>query len=379
MHIAITGAYGFLGRNLAAHLRDRNDCEVFSLDRDASPRDWQEALGAADVVFHLAGVNRPQEVSEYDAGNAGVTAELCAMLRALRRSPKVVFSSSIQAELSNLYGASKAKAETELRAFATETGAAVCIYRLNNLFGKWCRPNYNAVTATFCYNIANDLPISVSDPEREIVLSYVDDVIEAFLAEIAFPQCAAREIPSRRISLGELAGSIQAFHEIRTSLVLPDMSDWFSRALYATYLSYVPANVRQQTLEIKSDNRGSLAEFLKQPSFGQIFVSRTHPGITRGNHYHHTKTEKFFVVEGEGLIRMRPIEGGPVTEYRVSGGAYEVVNIPPGNTHSITNVGDGEMVTLFWSNEIFDPKRPDTYFLSVDFEQNHELNMLESA
>jgi UDP-2-acetamido-2,6-beta-L-arabino-hexul-4-ose reductase len=304
-------------------------------------------------------------------GNAGLTEQVCQILRDGERSPKIVFSSSIQAELNNPYGASKAKAESVLRQFAAETGACVRIYRLKNLFGKWCRPNYNSVTATFCYNIANDLPIALSDPEQELELSYVDDVVAAFLAEIGGDQTtgeAGTEIRGYPLQLGDLAGRIQAFHDMRSTLTLPDFADWFNRALYATYLSYVPAAKMQHNMDIKSDDRGSLAEFIKEKHFGQIFVSRTKPGITRGNHYHHTKTEKFLVMEGDGLIRMRAVEGGPVLEYSVTGSKYQVVDIPPGFTHSITNVGTGEMVTLFWSSEMFDPNCPDTYFSSVDHE-----------
>jgi UDP-2-acetamido-2,6-beta-L-arabino-hexul-4-ose reductase len=284
--------------------------------------------------------------------------------------------------LNNPYGASKAKAESALRQFAVKSGACVRIYRLKNLFGKWCRPNYNSVTATFCHNIANELPISVSDPTREVELSYVDDVVAAFLSEINGEQTAGEagaDILTYKIQLGDLAGRIQAFHEMRTTLTLPDFAEWFNRALYATYLSYVPQAALQQHLEIKSDARGSLAEFIKQEHFGQIFVSRTKPGITRGNHYHHTKTEKFLVVEGDGLIRMRSIEDGPVREYPVIGSAYQVINIPPGFTHSITNVGQGEMVTVFWSSEMFDPNRPDTYYLPVDCEAQSKSKSVESA
>jgi len=311
-----------------------------------------------------------------------LTEQLCQILREGRRSPKIVFSSSIQAELDNLYGASKANAEKALQSFASETGACVRIYRLKNLFGKWCRPNYNSVTATFCHNIAKDLPISVSDPAREVEMSYVDDVVSAFLAEIDGQQAggeAGAEIPSYRIRLGDLAGRIQAFQEMRTTLTLPDFSDWFNRALYATYLSYFAPAARGYNLESKSDARGSLAEFIKEKHFGQIFVSRTKPGVTRGNHYHHTKTEKFFVVQGEGLIRMRAVEGGPVEAYFVTGSAYRVIDIPPGFTHSIANVGKDEMVTLFWSSEIFDPNRPDTYYLPVDFEERSNSLLLEKA
>jgi UDP-2-acetamido-2,6-beta-L-arabino-hexul-4-ose reductase len=368
--VLITGGRGFLGRNLAAHLSMREDCAVTILGRTDSGDDLRRALAEADVIFHLAGVNRPQHPSEFDTGNCGFTEMLVSMLRELGRVPKIVFSSSIQASLDNPYGASKARAEQVLREFAAETGASVRIYRLRNLFGKWCRPNYNSVTATFCHNIAHDLPISVSDPANELDLSYVDDVVTALLAELD-GEIQGQDIPeiiSYHLTLGDLAGRIQAFHEMKSSLRLPDFADPFNRALYATYLSYVPQDRREYQLDIKSDPRGSLAEFVKSDAFGQIFVSRTRPGITRGNHYHHTKTEKFFVVDGEGLIRMRPIEGAEVREYRVTGSSYQVVDIPPGLTHSITNVGTTDMVTLFWSSEVFDPNRTDTYFLPVDIE-----------
>ena len=382
MRVLITGGRGFLGRNLVAHLRERKDCEVTVCGREDLTEDLKKWLLEADVIFHLAGVNRPQDPIDFERGNAGLTEMVCQFLREGGRFPKIVFSSSIQAELENPYGASKAKAEAALRQFAAETGAAVRIYRLKNLFGKWCRPNYNSVSATFCHNIANDLPITVSDPAREVELSYVDDVVAAFLTEITGREGgteAGTEIPVYRIQLGDLAGRIQAFHEMRSTLILPDFSDWFNRALYATYLSYVPPDARRHSLEIKSDARGSLAEFIKQKSFGQVFVSRTKPGITRGNHYHHTKSEKFFVVEGEGLIRMRAIEGGLVEEYPVNGSEYQVIDIPPGFTHSITNVGASEMVTLFWSSEMFDPNRSDTYYLPVDFEVPIESMSLENA
>jgi UDP-2-acetamido-2,6-beta-L-arabino-hexul-4-ose reductase len=378
----ITGGRGFLGRNLAAHLFERKDCANTIFGREDSAEDLRYWLLEADVVFHLAGVNRPQNPIDFETGNVGLTEQLSQFLREGRRSPKIVFSSSVQAELDNPYGASKVKAEKALQKFASETGGCVRIYRLKNLFGKWCRPNYNSVTATFCHNIAKDLPIVVSDPAREVELSYVDDVVAAFLAEIDGREdgCeAGQEIPSYSIQLGDLAGRIQAFHEMRTTLTLPDFADWFNRALYATYLSYVAPAARGHNLDIKSDPRGSLAEFIKEKHFGQIFVSRTKPGVTRGNHYHHTKTEKFFVVEGNGLIRMRPVEGGSVEEYSVTGSAYRVIDIPPGFTHSITNIGEGEMVTLFWSSEMFDPNRPDTYYLPVDFEERATSRLLERA
>jgi UDP-2-acetamido-2,6-beta-L-arabino-hexul-4-ose reductase len=380
--ILITGGRGFLGRNLAVHLAERKDCETRIFSRENSNEDLKRSILWADVIFHLAGVNRPKDPAEFEKGNAGLTEQLCQLLLELGHAPKIVFSSSIQAEGDNLYGASKVKAEKFLQQFSSTSGACVRIYRLKNLFGKWCLPNYNSVTATFCHNIANGFPIAISDPVTEIELTYVDDVISAFVEEIDGKQVsgsAGGEIPEYRIQLGDLAGRIQSFNDMRNTLTLPDFAEGFNRALYATYLSYVPAAELQSSLEIKSDNRGSLAEFIKQKHFGQIFASRTKPGVTRGNHYHHTKTEKFFVMEGNGLIRMRAIEGGPVQEYSVSGTAYQVIDIPPGFTHSITNVGSGEMVTLFWSSEMFNPNSPDTYYLPVDFEPQRVTSQLETA
>lgn len=369
--ILITGARGFIGRNLAARLASMENLQVSHCDVENPEAELEAWLGQTDVVFHLAGVNRPQNVEEFEKGNTGFTDRICELLRRLKRTPKIVMSSSIQAELDNPYGISKRRAEDVLKAFSRETGAPVSIYRLKNVFGKWCRPNYNSVTATFCHNIAHELPITVADPSREVELIYVDDIVECFLAELRDSSgpasCfAADTIPSTRITLGDLAGRIQAFHEMKSSLLVPDFSLRFNQCLYATYLSYVEPDAREYGLTIKSDQRGNLAELIKSRQFGQIFVSRTHPGITRGNHYHHTKTEKFFVIAGEGVIRMRQIHSNDVVEYRVRGEDYRVVDIPPGHTHNITNVGGGEMITLFWASEPFDPDRPDTYFLDVN-------------
>jgi UDP-2-acetamido-2,6-beta-L-arabino-hexul-4-ose reductase len=367
MNVLVTGARGFIGRNLTAHLRPREGCAVTPFDVDNSPDDLRAGLEKADIVYHLAGVNRPPITGEFEIGNAGLTRDICQILCELGRTPVIVMSSSVQATLENPYGISKRHAEDALREFAAQSGARVRIYRLKNVFGKWCRPNYNSVVATFCHNIANDLPIRISDPSRELELVYVDDVVNAFLAELPIHPGTSthRDIPSFHLALGDLAGRIQSFHDMRTNLLTPDFAVRFNQQLYATYLSYVPGEARRQQLEIKSDQRGGLAEFLKSQHFGQIFVSRTRPGITRGNHYHHTKTEKFFVVEGEGVIRMRHIESSELLEYKVNGEAFQVIDIPPGYTHSIENIGPGDMITLFWASEIFDPERPDTYFLPV--------------
>jgi UDP-2-acetamido-2,6-beta-L-arabino-hexul-4-ose reductase len=367
MNVLVTGARGFIGRNLTAHLHAREGCAVTPFDVDNSAEDLRAGLEKADIVYHLAGVNRPQITGEFEIANAGLTREICATLRELGRTPVIVMSSSIQATLENPYGVSKRHAEDALREFAAQSGAQVRIYRLKNVFGKWCRPNYNSVVATFCHNIANDLPIQISDPNRELEVVYVDDVVKAFLAEMTATGESNGDsgIPCVRLTLGDLAGRIQSFHDMRTNLLTPDFAVRFNQQLYATYLSCVPDEARRQQLQIKPDQRGTLAEFIKSNNFGQIFISRTRPGITRGNHYHHTKTEKFFVVEGEGVIRMRQIESSKVLEYRVRGEGLQVIDIPPGYTHSIENVGAGDMVTLFWASEIFDPDRPDTWFLPV--------------
>jgi len=366
--VLVTGSKGFVGRNLCAVLRQRKDIELYEYDVNNKPEDLDSALGKIDCIIHLAGVNRPKNQDEFKTGNVGSTEEICGKLRKLGRAPKIVLSSSIQAELDNPYGVSKRHAEEALQHFSADTGAECVVYRFKNLFGKWCRPNYNSVTATFCHNIANDLPIQISDPAHEIDLTYIDDVVEAFVGELESVSPGfrfAKPLPSKRISLGELAEKIRLFREMRTSLVLPDFRDAFERALYGTYLSYLNNKEFEYGLDIKADQRGSLAEFLKSPSMGQIFVSRTNPGVTRGNHYHHTKTEKFLVLEGEAVIRFRHIEGDEILEYPVSGEKYQVVDIPPGYTHSIENVGEDELVTLFWASEIFDPRKPDTYFEKV--------------
>ena len=373
--ILITGAGGFLGRNLAAHLSQRDDVRLLLFDLNNSEADLREWVSQADVVFHLAGVNRPKYVEEFETGNAAFTGTLVDAIRDSGRTPHIIVSSSIQAVLDNPYGESKRHGEEILAAFAKETGTLASIFRLKNIFGKWCRPNYNSVTATFCHNIANDLPIQISDPDHELDLVCVDDVVEAFITEMdSKPRrdgvlVEPDPVPSYSLTLGDLAGRIEFFRSMQETLQIPDFSVRFNQQLYATYLSYVPTERWEYGPEIHSDERGNLAELVKSPHFGQIFVSRTRPGITRGNHYHHTKTEKFIVIAGEGLIRFRHIDETEILEFPVRGEEYRIVDIPPGYTHSITNTGSGEMITLFWASEVFDPDRMDTYFLKVDVEQ----------
>ncbi len=374
--ILVTGSRGFVGKHLCGALNRLDGVEVLESDLGGTRAALESALSVADVVFHLAGVNRPERLEEFDTGNAGFTGEIVRFLAAGRRSPKIVLTSSVQVERDNPYGRSKLAAEDELRRYGEATGAEVVAYRLKNLFGKWSRPNYNSVVATFCHNIANDRPIQISDPATIVEFTYIDDVVAAFLAELTSSVRPgfriAEPLPAEAVSLGELAALLRRFRSHRTDLVLPDFSRPFVRALYATYLSHLSAEACGYGLEVKADARGSLAEFVKSPHFGQIFVSRTKPGITRGNHYHHTKAEKFMVVQGEGIIRLRQIHGDAVVEFKVKGEEYRVVDIPPGYTHSIENVGAGEMVTLFWSSEVFDPRKPDTVFDRVVKDERHD-------
>jgi UDP-2-acetamido-2,6-beta-L-arabino-hexul-4-ose reductase len=372
--VLVTGAKGFIGKNLVVALR-RGGVEVDEIDVDSSPDDLLAGVAGAAVVYHLAGINRPEHEEEFQTGNVG---SLEAVFSAIERQvsanpgaerPLIALSSSTQAERDNPYGRTKRAAEDTLAAYCHRTSSPAAIYRLPGVFGKWCRPNYNSVVATFCHNIARDLPITVLDRANVLRLVYVDDVVKAFLGLLGSPQPAGGRFqeaePSFIANLGEIADTLHAFRASRAKLIVPDFSDPFIKRLYATYLSYLPEGEFAYRLDKKEDPRGSLAELLKAPSFGQLFVSRTKPGITRGNHYHDTKTEKFCVLEGEALIRFRHIRGGEVSTYRVSGQEFRVVDIPPGYTHSIENVGGTEMVVLFWASEPFDSANPDTYFMEV--------------
>ena len=370
MKILVTGAKGFVGKNLVVALKRRPDTEVFECDVDSPGGNLGLYLVSADVIYHLAGVNRPERVEEFEEGNAALTRRICETLTRLGRKPVIVMSSSTQAELANPYGTSKRKAEEAVLAFGLVSGADVYVYRLPGVFGKWCRPNYNSVVATFCHNIAHDLSISISDPEHEINLVYIDDVVASFVnildGNVPVKEDDFYQVdPVYRTKLGALAEAIQGFRDSRTNLHLPDMDSRFIRCLYATYTSYLPTDSFAYPLKQNVDPRGELAELLKSPHIGQIFVSRTRPGITRGHHYHDTKVEKFVVLDGDAIIRFRHILGDEVIEYPVSGSEFRVVDIPAGYTHSIENIGDTDLIVLFWANEVFDPHVPDVYPLTV--------------
>jgi UDP-2-acetamido-2,6-beta-L-arabino-hexul-4-ose reductase len=366
MNVLITGSLGFLGRNLREFIRQsRPDANIICYDLN-TPESLSDLCKKADFVVHLAGVNRPDNLGEFDTGNAGLTKEVLSYCLEGKKPP-VLISSSIQAALDNPYGRSKKAAEDFTFAYGEEAGSPVYVFRLTGIFGKWCRPDYNSVVATFCYNIARGLPIEIRDPSYELSLVYIDDVCRAFLAAMdgkAFKKdgfCAVE--PVYAITLGDLAERFRSFDESRKNLAVPDMGDALTRKLYAAYSSYLP--VFSYPLNSRTDARGSFTEFLKTPERGQVSVNVAKPGVTKGNHWHHTKTEKFLVVSGRGVIRFRKIGEAAVTEYQVSGEKLEVLDIPTGYVHSITNTGELDLVTVMWADEVFDPINPDTFPESV--------------
>lgn len=368
--VLVTGFAGFLGKNLWQALSERQDLDIIGYDTASDEEDLRAALSRADVVIHLAGVNRPHRLEEFEEGNAGLTRHLCDTLRDLGRTPRIVMSSSVQAALENAYGSSKRRAEEELERFAEGTGSEVVVFRFKSIFGKWSRPGYNTVVATFCHNVSHDLPLSIDDPAREMELVYVDDVVDLLVAEVDRTErtpgfAFADEMPGFRVTLGDLADRITGFKAMRETCLVPDLGDRLTQCLYSTYVSFLDGPHMAYGLDQKVDERGSLAEFVKSPHSGQIFVSRTNPGVTRGNHYHHSKTEKFLVVEGLARIRLRHLQTNEIVEHEIAGADYRVVDIPPGYTHSIENVGESEPVVLFWANEMFDPSAPDTFFCEV--------------
>ena len=371
--ILITGAGGFVGKNLVATLRTAGYTDLMLFEKDDTPETLADYCRRAAFVVHLAGINRPTDPSEFYTGNAGLTDTLLANLEAAGNTAPVLVTSSTQAELDNDYGKSKRQAEEAIFAHRRRTGAMVYVFRMPGVFGKWCRPNYNSVVATFCHNVAHGLPIQVRDSVFFLPLVYIDDVVACILAAFdgdvmmdrsATPICHMH--PIHEVTLGRLAELIQGFAAGRTSLAVPDLAPGsFEKKLYSTYLSYLPSDQFSYPLEMHTDNRGSFTEFLRSPERGQVSINISHPGIVKGNHWHHTKNEKFLVVKGEGVIRFRNIFSKEVIEYHVSGDKLEVVDIPCGYTHNIENVGTEDMVTVMWANEAFDPDHPDTFFEPV--------------
>jgi UDP-2-acetamido-2,6-beta-L-arabino-hexul-4-ose reductase len=365
--ILVTGANGFIGKNLVVRLNELANVSVSTFVRGDDAVLLPKLVAQADAVVHLAGENRPTDEAAFEQVNAGLTAALCAAieheLRSSGRQVPLVLASSTQAERDNPYGRSKLAAEAAVQALATETGNPCVIFRLPGVFGKWCKPNYNSVVATFCHNIARDLPIQINDPTVSLRLVYVDDVVSALLAalEAPAPACVHAEIrPEYAVTLGELADRIRAFGDCRSTLMTERVGTGLVRALYATYVSYLPNEKFSYEVQQHADPRGVFVEMLKTPDSGQFSYFTAYPGITRGGHYHHTKTEKFLVIKGEALFRFRHLLTNELVELRTGGGTPQVVDTIPGWTHDITNVGNDEMVVMLWANENFDRQKPDT-------------------
>ena len=382
MNILITGAHGFVGKNLVEALKnirdgkDRTrkvgaDITIFEYCRDTAPELLEEYCAKTDFVFHLAGVNRPQNEEEFMQGNFGFTSVLLDTLKKCGNKCPVMISSSIQAERDNPYGRSKRAGEELMRAYSEETGAKVLIYRFPNVFGKWCRPNYNSAVATFCHNRANDLPIIVNDRATVMNLVYIDDVVDELVRALTGDENREGEFCQVPImhttTLGEIVDLIESFREQPQTLMMPEIPHGsFAKKLYSTYLSYLPKEKAAFPLKMNVDDRGSFTELLKTANCGQFSVNISKPGITKGQHWHNTKWEFFIVVSGKGLIQQRKIGTDEVLNFEVSGEKIEAVHMLPGYTHNIINLSETEnLVTVMWANECFDPMHPDTYFEKV--------------
>ena len=380
MKILVTGAKGFVGKNLISQLNNirfgkaknsplNEDLIIYEYDIDTPKELFEIYTKDCDFVCHLAGVNRPENPEDFVKGNFGFTSELLDSLKSAGNKAPVLITSSIQASLDNPYGKSKKMGEDLIFSYGKENGVKVLVYRLPNVFGKWCRPNYNSAVATFCNNIANDLDITVNDRSVMMNLVYIDDVVKEFINAMAGRENSEDEfcyIPTvHKITLGEIVDLIYSFKESRQNLSVPKLDNPFEKALYSTYLSYLPKDEFSYELKMNVDDRGSFTEIIRTSDRGQFSVNISNPGITKGNHWHHTKNEKFVVVSGKGLIQFRKIGTDEVIDYHVSGDKIEVVDIPTGYTHNIINEGEDKLITFMWCNECFDPENPDTYFEEV--------------
>ena len=383
MNILITGAKGFAGKNLVANLKNIKDGqnrtrpeiqidEIFEYDIDSTPEELREYCSKANFVFHLAGINRPKDTSEF-SGNSGILGDVLNELKSSGNKAPVMLSSSVQATLEGRfagseYGKSKLEAENMLFAYEKETGAKTLVYRLPNLFGKWCRPNYNSAVATFCNNIAKDLPITVNDPSVELELLYIDDFVYEMLNALEGKETKVGNFcgfsVTHKVTLGEIVELLESFKAQSQTLIMPEIPfNSFAKKLYSTYLSYLPEEKVSIPLKMNSDARGSFTEILKTANCGQFSVNVSNPSITKGQHWHNTKWEFFIVVSGTALIQQREIGTDKVLEFRVSGDKPEAVHMLPGFTHNIINLSETEnLVTLMWANEQFDPENPDTFF-----------------
>ena len=363
MRILVTGSRGFVGKNLVVRLGELAGFEVLRFDRDDVLSTLVDKVRQADAIVHLAGENRPKDEADFARGNAYLTNALCVAVQTSGRKIPIILASSIQVQLSNPYGQSKRAAEQAVEQLATDTDNPAVIYRLPNVFGKWCKPNYNSVVATFCYNIANDLPIQINDSSTRLRLVYVDDVVSEFLRALESISDGVRwsEVtPEYTITLGELAAQIEAFKNCRSNLISERVGTGLVRALYATYISYLPPSRFAYDLPRYGDERGVFVEMLKTSDSGQFSYFTAHPGVTRGEHYHHSKTEKFLVIRGSARFGFRHIVTNETFEVLTSGDMPQIVETAPGWAHDITNVGKEEMIVMLWANEIFDQDHTDT-------------------
>lgn len=371
MKAMITGANGFIGRNLQQYLAERKDVEVLCYTREHSLQMLPDMLKTVDFVYHCAGINRPRDNEEFVVGNTDLTQSLCdaaaSVFSSSGRQIPIVYASSIQAAFDNPYGNSKRHAEEILFRFQKENGIPVYVFRLPNVFGKWCKPHYNSVVATFCYNVARGEEIQINDHDAKLALVYVDDVVEHFVhlmdgANAVYDADGFATVAHEYSStVGELAHTIRYFKESRDTLLTQRVGKGLTRALYSTYLSYLPKESFSYSVAKHGDARGVFVEMLKTPDCGQFSYFTAYPGITRGGHYHHSKTEKFLVIKGSARFRFRQMQTGESYALFVQGGKAEIVETVPGWTHDITNIGDDEMIVMLWANEVFDRDRPDTF------------------
>lgn len=361
MKILVTGANGFIGKNLCLKLSELGYNDVIKIDRTNSDSELKRALENADFIFHLAGINRPQTEEEFYIGNSGLTEKITTTLESLGRSTPILLTSSIQADRDNAYGLSKASAERAISAYQQKLNADVYIYRLPNVFGKWCQPNYNSMVATFCYNVANDLPITINDNNAVVNLVYIDDVCEQFCLHLTQANADAVVEPIYQKTVGEVAELLNKFKQSKDTLITENVGAGFTRALYSTYLSYFSPDQFAYTVPAYTDPRGTFCEMLKTPEAGQFSYFTAHPGITRGGHYHHTKNEKFLVIKGTAKFRFEEVLTGQKEEFVVTAEQHKIVETVPGWSHDVTNIGDDELIVMLWANESFDREKPDTF------------------
>ncbi len=369
MKILVTGSEGFIGKNLCLALSEQRH-EIISFVRTTSLNEIENLVNKADAIIHLAGENRPKKPEDFETVNFGLTSLLCEVMRKVKKHIPIIFASSIQAELSNPYGLSKRSAENILRRLYNDLHIPVGIYRLPNVFGKWCSPNYNSVVATFCHNIANNIPIKINDPNSALQLVHIDVVVKSFIQFIHNPIVNTKLLcnvkPVYKITLGELVKKIEQFKLISNTLQIAQVGNGLTKALYSTFVSYLPKSSFNYCLPKYSDDRGEFVEMIRTKNSGQVSYFTAKPGITRGSHYHHIKTEKFLVVRGKAKFKFKHIISGETYELIIQGGEPEVVDSVPGWAHDITNIGKDELIVMLWSNENFNPDKPDTFFYPID-------------